>query len=388
MNRFEYCNPTRLVFGADEENRIGELILPRLSEGKRVMVVYGGGSVKRSGLLERVTASLAASGIEAVEFGGARVNPTLEHVRSGIELAREKNVGVMLAVGGGSVIDTAKGIALGVPYDGDVWDFFARGVMPKTALPVACVLTLPAAGSEQSIRVVINGEGRKLGAGTPVVRPFASVIDPKLFFTLPEKQIRAGVIDMMSHIMERYFTQTEAVDFISGQAEAALVSIMKNGLIVRDDHENYDAWSQIGLAGSFAHNGYFGLGHVEDWACHGIEHELSAWDETITHGEGLAVLTPAWMKHVWKANPARFERFAVNVMGAEGATQQERIENGIEALKAFFKEMGAPVTMRELGAENAPFGKLAELATAKTGSVGNFVKLTAADVKAIYESAV
>lgn len=388
MNRFEYCNPTRLVFGADEENRIGELILPRLSEGKRVMVVYGGGSVKRSGLLERVTASLAASGIEAVEFGGARVNPTLEHVRSGIELAREKNVGVMLAVGGGSVIDTAKGIALGVPYDGDVWDFFARGVMPKTALPVACVLTLPAAGSEQSIRVVINGEGRKLGAGTPVVRPFASVINPKLFFTLPEKQIRAGVIDMMSHIMERYFTQTEAVDFISGQAEAALVSIMKNGLIVRDDHENYDAWSQIGLAGSFAHNGYFGLGHVEDWACHGIEHELSAWDETITHGEGLAVLTPAWMKHVWKANPARFERFAVNVMGAEGATQQERIENGIEALKAFFKEMGAPVTMRELGAENAPFGKLAELATAKTGSVGNFVKLTAADVKAIYESAV
>lgn len=388
MNRFEYCNPTRLVFGADEENRIGELILPRLSEGKRVMVVYGGGSVKRSGLLERVTASLAASGIEAVEFGGARVNPTLEHVRSGIELAREKNVGVMLAVGGGSVIDTAKGIALGVPYDGDVWDFFARGVMPKTALPVACVLTLPAAGSEQSIRVVINGEGRKLGAGTPVVRPFASVINPKLFFTLPEKQIRAGVIDMMSHIMERYFTQTEAVDFISGQAEAALVSIMKNGLIVRDDHENYDAWSQIGLAGSFAHNGYFGLGHVEDWACHGIEHELSAWDETITHGEGLAVLTPAWMKHVWKANPARFERFAVNVMGAEGATQQERIENGIEALKAFFKAMGAPVTMRELGAENAPFGKLAELATAKTGSVGNFVKLTAADVKAIYESAV
>lgn len=388
MNRFEYCNPTRLVFGADEENRIGELILPRLAEGKRVMVVYGGGSVKRSGLLERVTASLAASGIEAVEFGGARVNPTLEHVRIGIELAREKNVGVMLAVGGGSVIDTAKGIALGVPYEGDVWDFFAKGVMPTTALPVACVLTLPAAGSEQSIRVVINGEGRKLGAGTPVVRPFASVINPKLFFTLPEKQIRAGVIDMMSHIMERYFTQTEAVDFISGQAEAALVSIMKNGLIIRDDHENYDAWSQIGLAGSFAHNGYFGLGHVEDWACHGIEHELSAWDETITHGEGLAVLTPAWMKHVWKANPARFERFAVNVMGAEGATREERIENGIEALKAFFKAMGAPVTMRELGAENAPFGKLAELATAKTGSVGNFVKLTAADVKAIYESAV
>lgn len=388
MNRFEYCNPTRLVFGADEENRIGELILPRLTEGKRVMVVYGGGSVKRSGLLERVTASLAVSGIEAVEFGGARVNPTLEHVRSGIELAREKNVGVMLAVGGGSVIDTAKGIALGVPYEGDVWDFFAKGVMPTCALPVACVLTLPAAGSEQSIRVVINGEGRKLGAGTPVVRPFASVINPKLFFTLPEKQIRAGVIDMMSHIMERYFTQTEAVDFISGQAEAALVSIMKNGLIIRDDHENYDAWSQIGLAGSFAHNGYFGLGHVEDWACHGIEHELSAWDETITHGEGLAVLTPAWMKYVWKANPARFERFAVNVMGAEGATREERIENGIEALKSFFKAMGAPVTMRELGAENAPFGKLAELATAKTGSVGNFVKLTAADVKAIYESAV
>ena len=169
------------------------------------------------------------------------------------------------------MIDTAKAISICVPYEGEGWDFFEKGVLPKKALPVSCVLTIPAAGSEQSKRIVISHQGRKLGAGTDIVRPFASIINPELFFTLPEKQVRAGVIDMMSHIMERYFTQTPHTDFISGQAEAALRTIIKNGLILRKDSQNYDAWCQIGLAGSFAHNGFYGLGQKEDWACHGCK---------------------------------------------------------------------------------------------------------------------
>ncbi|MBQ8829821.1 MAG: iron-containing alcohol dehydrogenase [Burkholderiaceae bacterium] len=387
MKNFEYFNATRLVFGRGEENRIGELILPKLVENKTVLVVYGGGSVKRSGLLDRVITSLEKNNLKVVEFGGAQANPTMEHVRLGIQLAREENVALVLAVGGGSVIDTAKAIAMGVPYEGDAWDFFACGVMPKTALPVACVLTLPAAGSEQSIRVVISHQGRKLGAGCGVVRPYLSVINPELFFTLPEKQIRAGVIDMMSHIMERYFTQTEGVDFVSGQAEAALRSIMKNGLLVKENPQDYDAWSQIGLAGSFAHNGFYGLGHVEDWACHAMEHELSAWDESITHGEGLAVVTPSWMKHVWKENPARFVRFAKEVMGVdlEGDTEAIVLE-GIRRLEQFFINMGAPITLQQLKAEKAPVAMLAERVTAK-GPIGNFKKLYASDVLQIYQLA-
>ncbi len=250
---------------------------------------------------------------------------------------------------------------------------------------MACVLTLPAAGSEQSKRIVISHQGRKLGTGSDIVRPFASIINPEFFFTLPPKQVRAGVIDMMSHIMERYFTQTPNTDFISGQAEAALRSIMKNGLIVRKDSQNYEAWSQIGLAGSFAHNGFYGLGQKEDWACHGIEHEISAWDETITHGEGLAVVTPAWMTYVWKENPSRFVQFAQNVMGVKEDTEEKTVLAGIAALKNFFKEMGAPVTLAELHAEKLDPQELAEKAVKIPGTLGNFKKLHSEDILKIFE---
>lgn len=202
MNNFEYSNPTRLVFGKGEESRIGELMRARVPAMSPVLVVYGGGSAKESGLLERISESLKAADLVPIELGGVTPNPQLSFVQKGILLAREHRVKAILAVGGGSVIDASKAIAIGVPYVGDVWDFFTKKITPTEALPVAAVLTLPAAGSEQSIRIVISNGDRKLGAGSPLVRPFVSVIDPELFFTLPEKQIRAGVIDMMSHIME------------------------------------------------------------------------------------------------------------------------------------------------------------------------------------------
>lgn len=386
MKNFEFYNPTRLVFGRGQETRIGELIVQKAGSDANVLIVYGGQSAKKSGLLDRVIQSLKDSNLNYLEFGGVRPNPTYEKVVEGIEIARKKGINVLLAVGGGSVIDTAKAIAIGVPYEGECWDFFAKRVAPLKALPVACVLTIPAAGSEQSQRIVISHKDRKLGAGSDVVRPFASVVNPELFFTLPQKQITAGVIDMMSHIMERYFTQTEHTDFVSGQAEAALRCIMANGLKLKKDHTDYDAWCQVGIAGSFAHNGFYGLGQVEDWACHGIEHEISAWDEKITHGEGLAVVTPAWMKYVWKENPKRFVQFAVNVMQIKPQETEEKTAlAGIEALKDFFRKMGAPVTLKELSSEQLDPRDLAQKALVIPGSLGNFKKLGEEDIVRIFE---
>lgn len=386
MNNFEYFNPTRLVFGKDEEKRIGELMRSKVPALSAVLVVYGGGSAKKSGLLDRIEASLKEADLVPLLLGGVTPNPELSFVKQGIELCKEHNVKAILAVGGGSVIDASKAIAIGVPYTGDVWDFFTKGVVPNEALPVAVVLTLPAAGSEQSIRIVISHDGRKLGTGSPVVRPFVSVIDPELFFTLPEKQIRAGVIDMMSHIMERYFTQTKGTDFIDGQAEAAMRSIMKNGLKLRKNPKDNDAWSQIGLAGSFAHNGYFGLGQQEDWASHGMEHEISAWNTGVTHGEGLAVVIPAWLKYVWRANPERAAQFAVNVMGVKKkGSKEEIIRKGIKALRHFFKKMGAPKNLKELGVEKIDSHYIAKKAVEIPGKLGNFMPLYEEDIVKIFK---
>lgn len=386
MNNFEYFNPTRLVFGKEEEKRIGELLRAKVPAMSAVLVVYGGGSAQRSGLLERIEASLKESDLVPLMLGGVTPNPELSFVKEGISLCREHDVKAVLAVGGGSVIDASKAIAIGVPYRGDVWDFFARGKVPTEALPVAAVLTLPAAGSEQSIRIVISHEGRKLGTGSPLVRPFVSVIDPELFFTLPEKQIRAGVIDMMSHIMERYFTQTKDTDFIDGQAEAAMRSIMKNGLKLRKNPKDYNAWCQIGLAGSFAHNGYFGLGQQEDWASHGMEHEISAWDTKVTHGEGLAVVIPAWMKYVWQANPTRMVQFSVNVMGVKDkGSKEEIIRKGIKALRHFFKKMDAPKNLKELGVEKIDSRYIAKKAVEIPGKLGNFMPLYEEDIVKIFK---
>lgn len=386
MNNFEYCNPTRLVFGKGEENRIGALLRTKIPAMSAVLVVYGGGSAKRSGLLDKIGKSLREADLVPIELGGVTPNPQLSFVKKGILLAREQRVSAILAVGGGSVIDASKAIAIGVPYSGDVWDFFAKKVQPTVALPIAVVLTLPAAGSEQSIRIVISNEDRKLGAGSPVVRPFVSVIDPELFFTLPEKQIRAGVIDMMSHIMERYFTQTEGTDFVDGQAESAMRTIMRNGQKLRKNPKDYDAWCQVGLAGSFAHNGYYGLGQIEDWASHGMEHELSAWDTSITHGEGLAVVIPAWMKYVYSAKPRRFVQFARNVMGVKGkGSDEEIIRKGIRALKHFFRKMGAPKNLKELNAEGIEPKELAKKAVEIPGKLGNFMPLYEKDIVKIYK---
>lgn len=378
MLNFNYCNPTRILFGRDEHKKLGEA-LKKENIGK-VLIVYGGGSALKNGTVSAVQASLEEVGIEYFTIGGVRANPTLDFAAKVKKIAVDSQVDALLAIGGGSVIDTCKVAAAWAKYDGDAWDFFTKDVAITDAIPVACVLTIPAAGSEQSIRMVINHNGLKLGTASEKIRPLISVVNPELFFTLPENQIAAGVVDMISHIFERYFTNTEHVEFVSGQAEAAIRTAMEMGPKLLENHSDYDAWCQVAMVGSWAHNGYYGLGQVEDWACHAMEHELSAFDPAITHGAGLAVITPAWLRYVAEVNPARMQRFAKNVMGVE------TLEEGIAKLQAFYAAMKMPTKLSDFGLTQEALEACAASACARTGTIGQFKKLTSEDVLAIYKS--
>lgn len=378
MLNFNYCNPTRILFGRDEHKKLGEA-LKKENIGK-VLIVYGGGSALKNGTVSAVQASLEEVGIEYFTIGGVRANPTLDFAAKVKKIAVDSQVDALLAIGGGSVIDTCKVAAAWAKYDGDAWDFFTKGVAITDAIPVACVLTIPAAGSEQSIRMVINHNGLKLGTASEKIRPLISVVNPELFFTLPENQIAAGVVDMISHIFERYFTNTEHVEFVSAQAEAAIRTAMEMGPKLLENHNDYDAWCQVAMVASWAHNGYYGLGQVEDWACHAMEHELSAFDPAITHGAGLAVITPAWLRYVAEVNPARMQRFAKKVMGVE------TLEEGIAKLQAFYAAMKMPTKLSDFGLTQEALEACAKSACARTGTIGQFKKLTSEDVLAIYKS--
>lgn len=374
---------TKYVFGKDTHQKIGELVKPFAD---KVLLVYGGGSIKRSGLYDDVVASLAANDVTYLELGGVQANPRYETVLKGIEIVKKEDVKLVLAVGGGSVIDTSKAIAMSLGTD-DVWACFAEGKRLVRALPVATILTIPAAGSEVSPDAVISYKGRKLGFSSQWIRPVVSVVNPELFFTLPKNQIANGVCDMMSHIFERYFTQTQSTDLIDSLAEATLKTIMRNAVLLMENPANYNAWSEVSLGGSFAHNGFLGCGRTQDWGCHAMEHELSAQDENVAHGAGLAVLTPAWMRYVYAENPKMFYQFAVNVMGVKAERDEERvILAGIAKLSDFFRSLGQPSLLRELGfGPDAPLEAMAKKCSGE-GFVGNFKPLYWKDVLNIYNS--
>ncbi|HWR24259.1 MAG TPA: iron-containing alcohol dehydrogenase, partial [Feifaniaceae bacterium] len=331
---------------------------------------------------------------EFVELSGVVPNPRLSLVHTGIALCKKENVDLILAVGGGSAIDSAKAIAMGVYYEGDVWDIYEQGIEITKALPVATILTIPAAGSESSGDTVITNEEKQLkyGYGSPRLRPLLSVINPELFFTLPRNQIANGVADMMSHVFERYFTNTTHTDLTDGLCETTLRTIMKNALIVNENPRDYDAWCEVGFGGTVAHNGLVGMGREQDWACHGMEHELSAIYD-VAHGAGLAVLTPAWMQYVYSGNVNMFVQFAVNVMGVNGSYRDPdaTVQEGIRRLREFFKKMGLPATLRELGIDESKFDLMAKKSTgAAFGSespIGGLKKLYWQDVRAIYDLA-
>ena len=391
MLNFDYQNRTRIIFGKDEHKNIGKLIKPYAN---KVLFHFGGQSIKKSGVYEDVINSLLENKIDFVELGGVKPNPRLSLVNEGIELCRKEKVDFILAVGGGSVIDSAKAIAIGVPYSGDVWDFYCKDIEIKEAIPVSTILTIPAAGSESSTGTVITNEEKqlKLSCGCELLRPLLSIINPELYFTLPKNQIANGISDMMSHIMERYFTNTSNTDLIDGLCESTLKTIMRNGSIIINDNKNYDAWAEIALSGNIAHNGLLGLGREQDWASHKIEHELSAIYD-VAHGAGLSVVTPAWMKYVYKENMPMFEQFAVNGMGVEKEckSQEEIINEGIEKLKSFYNKLELPTSLKELNIDESNLDLMAKKSTnfndGKEILIGGLKKLNWEDVLAIYNLA-
>lgn len=391
MLNFDFHIPTRIIFGRDTQKDVGALLKPH---AKKVLLHYGGSSIKKSGLYDTVVNSLKENGVDFIELGGVVPNPRLSLVHEGVALCRKEGVDLILAVGGGSVIDSAKAIAIGVCYDGDVWEVYEQGKPITAVLPVATVLTIPAAGSESSNSTVVTNEEKqmKLGYGSNLLRPLLSIMNPELFFTLPKNQIANGVADMMSHIFERYFTNTVQTDLTDGLCETTLKTIMKNALLVSANPQNYDAWCQVGFGGTVAHNDLLGLGRAQDWACHGMEHELSAIYD-VAHGAGLAVLTPSWMKYVYKSNINMFVQFAVNIMGVDGSYRDPDsiVLEGIARLREFFKKLGLPSTLKELGIDGSKLELMAKKATgAAYGSehpLGGLKKLYWQDVLEIYKLA-
>ena len=387
MNNFTFYSPTYFVFGKDEETNAGHYV--RRFGGSKVLIHYGGGSVIRSGLLDRVKASLREQGIAYVELGGVQPNPRSGLVYRGIELCRAEGVDFVLAVGGGSTIDSAKGIALGALYDGDFWDFYS-GKKVEKALPVATVLTIAAAGSEGSSgSVVTKEEGMlKRSAGGEARRPVFSILNPELTQTLPAYQTACGVTDIMAHLFERYFTNTQNVEVTDRVIEGLLLTMIHETPKVMADPNNYEARANIMWAGMLAHNNCCGVGRDQDWASHDMEHELSALYDC-AHGAGLAVVFPAWMEYNLQHDVMRFAQVAHRVWGCSMDFQHPEItaKAGIRAFRAFLKSIGMPQTLAELGGKEEDIPYLAHTAAygnGNDGTLGSFVVLQEEDMANIY----
>lgn len=391
MENFIFYSPTEFIFGKGTQKETGEAA--RRYGAKKVMIVSGGGSAERSGLLPEVRESLEKSGLAYCELRGVRPNPTADKVYEGIALAREEGVNFLLAVGGGSVIDTAKAIALGVDYSGDFWDFFENKAKPVKALPVATVLTIPAAGSEGSGNSVITNEktGQKISVRYPMLlRPVFSVMNPELTFTLPWNQTANGIVDMLCHIYERYFSNTPETQLVDAYSEAIMRDVMDQALSLRLDGDNYAARADVMWASTLAHNGLCGVGKEEDWASHRLEHEISAIYD-VAHGAGLAVMVPAWMQFVAQRNPDRVWRFAINVMSVDpaGKTTEEIINEGIATLKDFYHDLGMTTDLRELiGGKEPDIDAMVKSLRRNMGdTLGAYVKLSMDDCREIYKIA-
>lgn len=389
MNNFVFYSPTEFVFGKNTEVQVGALA--RKYGAQKVMIVYGGGSVVRSGLLDRVKQSLQEAGVAYCEMGGVQPNPIDGKVYEGIQLCRREQVDMMLPVGGGSVIDTAKAIAAGALYDGDFWDFFIGRAKVEKALKVAVVLTIPAAGSEGSGNTVITKTEtlQKLGLCAPEhLRPVFSIMNPELTYTLSAYQTACGIADMMAHIMERYFTNTPDVEISDRLCEGTLTAIIKEAYRVKQQPDNYAARANIMWCGTVAHNGICGVGREEDWASHALEHEISAIYD-VAHGAGLAVIFPAWMAFMAEHNPAKIAQFAHRVFDIPKSEDLEEMAlAGTARLKHFFRYMGLPVSFKELGIEHPDIDRmLVSLRRNKGELLGNYVKLTMTDCREIYRLA-
>ena len=392
MIDFNYYTPTEVVFGKESEDKVAQMV--KKYGGKKVLVHYGGKSAQKSGLLDKVCNLLKAEGIQYVTLGGVVPNPRLSKVHEGIELCRKEGVDFILAVGGGSVIDSGKAIAYGIGYDGDVWDFYSGKAKATSFVPLGAVLTIPAAGSEMSDSSVITNEAIdvKRGYNNDICRPKFAIMNPERSYTLPPYQTAAGVTDIMMHTMERYFSHDVDMTLSDNMAEGLLRTAKECVFAVLKNPEDYRNRAQIMWAGSLAHNGLTGCGRVGDWATHQIGHELSALFDA-THGAALAAIWPSWARYVMKEDVSRFVRFAVNVMDVANdySDPEGTAIKGVEAMERFYHAIGMPINIPELIGRNVTDNEIKEMARKCTRdytmTMGQFKKLTAEDIEQIYRMA-
>lgn len=390
MINFEFYNPARIIFGKDTESQVGRQIA---KFGNRVLLHYGGGSIKANGVYEKVVKSLHEAGLFFVELPGVVPNPRLSLVKEGIKICNESNLDFILAVGGGSVIDSAKAIAAGVKYNGNVWDLYMDNSKLDeltVALPIGVVLTIPAAGSESSTASVItNEEGwLKRAIGTEVIIPKFAVLNPEASYTLPAYQIACGASDILAHLMERYFTQVPNVDFTDRLIEANVRTILNNAPLALKNPHDYNIRAEIMWAGAVAHNNLLDTGRVGDWGSHDIEHEISgAYD--IAHGAGLSIVFPAWMKYVYKQNIDKFIQFARRVFNVDFSfdDREQIVFEMIERLEAWYVRMGLPIRLSDVNIGSDRLREMAEKCMVGRTHVGNFMELKADDVYEIYKLA-
>lgn len=391
MFHFNYYAPTQVVFGKDTEEKTGELV--KAQNCKKVLIHYGSGSVKRTGLLDRVKQALEKENLAYTELGGVVPNPRLSLVKEGIELCKKEGVDFILAVGGGSVIDSAKAIGYGVANGGDVWDFYSHKRSATGCLPIGVILTISATGSEMSDSSVITNEDGwiKTGYHSEYCRPKFAIMNPELTMTLPDYQTACGCTDILMHTMERYFTQGENMELTDSIAEALMRTVIENTKILKENPKDYNARAEVMWAGSLSHNGLTGCGNGgNDFATHALEHELGGMYD-VAHGAGLAALWGSWARYVYKEIPERFHKFAVRVMGLEDTGDAEKMAvHGIEAMEAFFREIKMPTNLRELGLtpSEEELKELAHKCSLNTGGhKGSAKVLYEADMLAIYEMA-
>lgn len=392
MHNFEYFTPTRVVFGKETEKETGRLV--KEQNCKKVLLHYGGNSAKKSGLLDRVCKSLEEEGIDYVMLGGVVPNPHLSLVREGIELCKKEGVDFILAVGGGSVIDSSKAIGYGAANEGDVWDFYDGKRAPEACLPIGTILTIAAAGSEMSNSSVITNEDGwlKRGYNNDICRCRFSILNPELTYTLPDYQTQCGCVDILMHTMERYLNHGENMEMTDGISESLMRTVIRNARILKDDPENYEARAEVMWAGSLSHNGLTGCGtDGGDWASHQIEHELGGMFD-VAHGAGLAAVWGSWARYVYKDSIDRFVKFAENVMQLPHVDDKEQAAlAGIAAMEEFYRAVDMPTSIRELGVEvsDEQIEELAEKCTFfGRRTVGCVKALGKEDIIKIYKAAV
>ena len=391
MENFTYYTPTKVVFGKGTENQTGALV--KEQHCKKVLIHYGSGSVVRSGLLDRIKTSLDEAAVSYVELGGVVPNPRLSLVYEGIELCKKENVDFILAVGGGSVIDSAKAIGYGVYNGGDVWDFYDFKRQAEGCLPIGAVLTIAAAGSEMSGSSVITKEDGQIkrGYSSNFSRARFAVMNPELTMTLPPYQTASGCVDILMHTMERYFNQCDNMELTDGISESLMRTVMKNAKILKDEPANYDARAEVMWAGSLSHNGLTGCGTGGgDWACHQLEHELGGTYD-VAHGAGLAALWGSWARYVYDANPERFAQFAVNIFDIPCSTDFNKTAlAGIEAMEDYFRSIQMPTSLHELGldlTEKEIHDLAFKCSFEDTRTIGVFKQLNMKDMEKIYLAA-